>query len=726
MFTNQNPDQPIKEASAIMSSLQRDQQEAAAVNAREKLKHLIQPQQYVGELWSLNYDTAIVQIHDRHRQGVGGIPNQCFLVATRIAAGPETQFDPLAEDSSVILLRVLDASPLPGDDEAKRIRVEAAQRAAGTETHWDSQRIMDAYTANLLSFAGVKCRVIGTFYLDAINGQRDNLRLKFGGDISNYYPNRGLKVFKPHEDALNAIVNYRDEMRIQDHPLGQHEVVVGRVRYASTDRGLQGVDSVRVHLAPADLLSQKTALFGMTRTGKSNTTKIIAKSIFQLRFKAGASGRIGQLIFDYNGEYANENVQDATGANPNALKNVWHIHQDGLQEDVITYGSVSHPLDPGRRLMRINFYGEDPVNLTDARAIEESYRMIQVGKEIINHALQDEVGGVKYITNFLDVDLAPPDPLDGSVLTRYRRALLAYRALLYRAGFQPPPNLQPSTRGLFGQSVLNALARSLNDPSGGHTSAAVIFGTAHPQWGQLADAFLALRDFISRGSATGYAAFNQNYIQNESTTGSPWHDQRLEKILEMFYWSNGPRLLGRVISQHEVTRNRDYTDSIYEELVAGRLVIVDQSAGDAEINRKVADRVMRKILTNNQRAFSTGQIPPEILIYVEEAHNLLPAGKEEDYSNIWVKAAKEGAKLHIGLVYATQEVSSIQRNILKNTANWFIGHLNNTDETKELVKYYDYEDFEPSIRRAQDRGFLRVKTLSNLFVVPVQIDRFTV
>lgn len=736
------------------------------VETKQRFKRLIQTSEQVGDLYSINYETARVIIHDSARQQVGGIPSLCFLIATRVC--PEEgndhfeNIDFKSEDASFILLRVMDSVPLPQDKEAERIRVETAQRVSGeTEKHWDSDGAMDAKTRVLLGYAGVQCRIIGTFFFEENpNNPETPLALKFGSDISNYYPNRGLKVFKPNSKSLEEIVNYADPLNIEAHieKYGNTErVKLGYVRYASTNRKYQQVDDVPVYIYPADLLSQKSALFGMTRTGKSNTTKIIAKSVFELRSPKRQEDnplRIGQVIFDPNGEYANENIQDRDGSgNPNALKNIWRkkidvkdradelknryrSEQDQerrkqiwneikslIETEVVTYGLLPHPSDPFRRLMKINFYEEDN---------------LQIGKEIIDFKVADQ--SAQYFKNFRQVAFKRPveaeyenDNEYQGQLRRYERRVLVYRALLNKAGFIPPSR-NVAIAGMFNADLRNAMIsyteRRFTRKQGLINTAGQTLSQNTVSWDSLAPAFEGLFNFLSTAD---YNVFNQNYINNrqdndiDDATGEGWAEAELESLLEMFNYSKAINLVGGVSTQHTISIGTDYAEDIYNDLKKGKLVIIDQSSGEPELNKSSAERIMWHIFKGNQKAFRDGaENIPEILVYLEEAHNILPAGNDLDLTDVWVRTAKEGSKYRIGMVYATQEVSSIQKNILKNTANWFISHLNNTDETKELIKYYDFADFEPSIRRAQDKGFLRVKTLSNLFVLPVQVDKFQV
>lgn len=731
------------------------------IETQQWFQKLIQVEEYVGDLYSINYETGRIIIHDFYREKVGGIPSLCFLIATRIDPN-SSGVDFKTEDASFILLRVMDAAPLPQDKEAERIRVETAQRISGeTVKHWDDPSSMDLRTKNLLGFAGVECRIIGTFYLEenGTNGEAP-LNLKFGSDISNYYPNRGLKVYKPNGKALELIVNYSDPSNIQAHSekYGNTErVKLGFVRYASTNRKYQQIDDVPVFIYPADLLSQKSALFGMTRTGKSNTTKIIAKSVFELRI-TNAPGdnplRIGQIIFDPNGEYANENIQDRDGSgNPNALKNIWrkigtlrqradelkvsyqreHNKEEkrkiwneiksALETEVVTYGILPHPTDPFRRLMKINFYEEEN---------------LQIGKEIIDFKIAEQ--SAQYFKNFRQVVFKRPVESDfeneaefQGQLRRFERRTLVYRALLNKAGFSPI-NRNVNIGRMFNTELREAMIRyaerRFTRKQGLINAAGQTLSQDTVSWDSLATAFEGLFHFLSTAD---YNVFNQDYINNhrednsDDATGEGWAESDLESLLEMFNYSKAINLIGGVSTQHTTTIGSDYAVDIYNDLKEGKLVIIDQSSGEPELNKSSASRIMWHIFKENQSSFRNGDEDiPEILVYIEEAHNILPAGTDLDLLDIWVRTAKEGSKYHIGMVYATQEVSSIQKNILKNTANWFISHLNNTDETKELCKYYDFADFEPSIRRAQDKGFLRVKTLSNLFVIPVQVDKFEV
>lgn len=261
----------------------------AGEEARRFAGHLRREDQ-VGDLLKLDYSEAMIVVHDKLRQEVGGLPLGCFLIATRVEPGSTP--DPALEDTSLLLLRVLGPSQLPDHTDTDRNRFEAAKRAADRSEQWDDRATLDQYTLNLLRYAGLRCRILGTFLLRQNTGGRWEER--FGPDLANFYSGRGMKVYKPDSALLATIVNYIAPQHEQRAGSG-HRIEVGRVRYAASERAGDDTGETKVMMDPADLLARRTALFGMSRTGKSNTTKIVAAAIFRLREREDGL-RVGQLV----------------------------------------------------------------------------------------------------------------------------------------------------------------------------------------------------------------------------------------------------------------------------------------------------------------------------------------------------------------------------------------------------------------------------------------------
>jgi hypothetical protein len=620
-------------------------------------------ERFVGRPFYLDYDRLRLLSNDKWKNNVGGVPAGAFLLC--VYGG-----EPGVEEA--ILVRVLRPTKLPSDDDVVASMVDYYKESIPTDVHGK----LDSYTRAEFQFSGLECRVIGTFYRD-VDGQT-----QLAGDVDNFYSPHNYRVFKPSATALEYIVNFRES----GIPEGSENERVGIVRYSSSLRHVAEED-VPVYVSPFDFLGKRTALFGMTRTGKSNTVKKIIQATASLSAAAPEMDGeklkpVGQIIFDVNGEYANENQQDAGTA---IFKQF---------DDVTRYSVLEKE---GFKVMKLNFY-----------------RDIEAGFGLLVSLLGDD--SADYTRAFCNIDWETPDPTDKGSVTRYDRRVAAYKACLFAAGFKAPAGEQvkfTSSAEIRGSDIpgLDGV-----DPSKGISleETKLWFGAACDHYRE------------SGGP------FEESKKKNG---GREWADEDMQTLMRFLTRKakpggapneSGYRKLIRARELHTNTVGQPFEEEIVSLLRRGEIVIIDLSQGDPEIQQTYADRVCRRIFGDAIARFIANESTNFIQMYFEEAHNLFPRRDEKDLTLIYNRLAKEGQKLRLGLNYATQEVSSISASILKNTQNWFVSHLNNQDELREVQKFYDFEDFTDSLRRTIDKGFIRMKTDSNPFIVPVQIDRFVV
>lgn len=636
----------------------------------------------IGAVYRIDYGEAIVLTHDRWKFDAGGIPQYSFLLATaqNISA-------PQVDDDEVLLLRVEGTSSLSMESDLHAVREESLRAALSGNPDPSPSAVldveMDAFTKNRVSFTGLRCKILGTFYEDDVDGQKV---LEFGADVDNFYATSTYRVLKPIGEGLATIASY---LKPTGRPV--ELVRIGAVRYSATRRrakvSKQADAAVDVNIL--DFIGHKTALLGMTRMGKSNTAKIIIARTFAISERQRAEGRspIGQLIFDPQGEYANPNTQDGTEIAAIGEKHVriFKFGADGTQPHV--------------KPLNINFFSENQIDAVQSL--------------ISDQLSTDDSGYVKDFagTSFVDV------PGDRSATTHAGRARLALYGALMRAGFEVPRNFRArvNIKAAFqakiknGTSTVPGLGR---DPltQAGPTSNIVTVATAD------LDAVVSKIVELREANDPDAIDFTKNVrwqsVEPIFTTKSGGRNVR--------GWKN----LNSLRPFHSPLTQNDPAIEIYDELLEGRIVIVDLHVGAAPITKALSESITARLLEKQTAVFTSGKEPPAIQVMLEEAHNLFASDRYKDDRDIWVKLAKEASKLNLGMTYATQEVSGVAHQVKANTANWVVAHLNNTTEVRELAKFYDFGSFSDAIIASEDRGYVRLKTLSSPYIVPVQVDRY--
>ena len=650
----------------------------------DSLPSLVQVDNFIGWIYRIDYEQAYVMTNDIWKAKVGGVPHNCFLIAT--AFNPDQYAEAHIYEKEIILLRVIGSSKLPMEDDLVRTKIEHFQEQQDTR----NGEALDDLTRNQLQFSGLECRVLGTFYTD-VDG-----RLLLGSDIETYHSAVRLQVYKPIGDALSSMVNYISPIREtaareEAKKMGIEKILpsfpIGSIRYTSTQRLQRELkqDDVIFHIQSVDFLARRTGVFGMTRTGKSNMIKQLVSVV--KRTADNTDMKIGQIIYDLNGEYANANQQDEGSS-------ISDVYLDATER----YRMIQDESN-SFHLMQNNFYVQIPE-----------------GFAIIRQILKEGSTASADLKQFLEVSFEEPPSDHRSEHNRWQVKKSIYQAILFKAAFIVPTDFRISflVSDTVDQRVRGGTRKAFPDKRNKYLSLT-------PQ--QAYDWFIAARD-VNR----------EKDEQNRpnpliSSSGNDWFDEDALALLNMLAQKNtnnsfitGYKHLSPLKAYHNAQRDQDVSEEIYQHLLEGKIVILDLSVGDPDHREKLSKVIAKHIFNRSMGVFNKGKACPSIVIYIEEAHNLM--GKKDDITDIWPRIAKEGAKCRIATVYSTQEVSSIHPNILANTENIFVSHLNNESEVKELSKFYDFSDFSKSLIRAQDVGFDRIKTLSSPFVVPVQIHKF--
>lgn len=615
---------------------------------------------FVGYVLDIGYNSVRLITSDPYKLAVGGLPRNSLLLMVPL------NYKKLPPHFT--LLRVIEAAPTPLSQETAQTYFELQKK---------SMPELDVFTQSELQWGALNTAVLGMFYVKP----GDANSIEFSGDMNNFVSAHNYRVYAPTEELLDLIVNslIPKESRFK----------IGDLRLTESRLRLQNAvdqNNIPVLVSTKDFLGTRTALFGKTRLGKSNVVKLIVASILESTQK---EGNVGQLIFDINGEYANDNPQDDNSSVKSAFP-----------DQCVVYALTPKPNTPSKPL-KLNFYDNPETSIAILRGL-----LLRDRRESI------------YVKNFASVILPPFSDLGQMPINEKKRAerrILMYWAILRKAGYevdlsklQEKLTLNPGYNKELRDMVYSNTEPNIHPPNRISTLE------------ELVNEFNRIAKFLRENP-------------NDPILISPHSDRPLfesdEKALLNFLnpaAGAGPQILQSYKKYHDKGAG-NFTKEIIDLIESGKTVILDLSNADPEIMEYFSEDLSYALFRVQVDKFSNNKLESNkfVQLYFEEAHNLFPRN-DQDAKDIYKRLAKEGAKYHIGMVYSTQSVTGVSSDLLDQTENFFIAHLSSDSQVNSLrSENIAYASLTQDILQTKSVGYVRLLTRSHRFVIPTQAIKFT-
>ncbi|MFI7332829.1 ATP-binding protein [Micromonospora aurantiaca (nom. illeg.)] len=671
-----------RSAGAFFTELQHQENPLSALTAfLDRERAFEQTQQvdrmrFVGYVLEIGYDGATIITSDPFKRAVGGIPRGSFLILS------PSELDDLPPHFT--LLRVMETAPTPLSQQVQQTYFEL---------HKKSMPELDVWTQSELQWGALRCSVLGMFYPSVENRSQ----IAFAGDVNNVVSAHRYMVYAPDEELLDIIINGMVGVRTKT------PFELGRLRptecllsdLISGSRGHQ-LEPTPVNICIDDLAGARTAMFGKTRLGKSNVVKLLAQSILDGNY---TTKTVGQLIFDINGEYANDNEWDGKGK-ANSLRNAYADRCD-------VYALTQRDSTESKPL-KLNFF-------------EQPDSCIQ----ILSSLLAQDGKTSNYIRSFASVELMPLEEIAKLAefeRTRPVRKIQMYWAILHAAGFSSDEGRMRKL-GLTSANARNfdpGFSEDLRKAAYAHSNKSV--PSSNPQsLDQLTYELLIVSKFARE-------APSDPALVSKGKSGKQVFDPDDRALLDFLNPTSGsgPSILSTYRQYHAPDAGH-FVVEIIKSLGAGKTVILDLGNASDQIRVYFSNLLSVAVFREQERKFTNDELGDTyVQLYFEEAHNLFPVDNK-DFTGIYARFAKEGAKFHIGMVYSTQSPSTINRELLTQTENFFVGHLSSENEVKALSRLQRaFSGVEEEIMRSRTPGYMRMLTQSHRFVIPVQAKKFAV